>query len=142
MSENILDSYEAASCFDNVKKSRGRPIKVLNKTGAKVIEALAQVMCTEEEIAACLGVSVETLKTENNKELFSECLKKGRDVGKMSLRRAQFRIAQANPTMAIWLGKQYLGQTEKPVPEEDNEFNDTPATIEVIVEDASGGDDE
>lgn len=142
MSENILDSYEAASCFDNVKKGRGRPKKVLNGTGAKVIEALAQVMCTEEEIAACLGVSVETLKTKNNKEIFSECFKKGRDVGKMSLRRAQFRIAQANPTMAIWLGKQYLGQMEKPSSEEDNEFNDTPATIEVIVEDASGGEDE
>ena len=138
MSENILDNYEPASCFDIVKKGRGRPRKVLNGTGIKVIEALAQVMCTEEEISACLGVSLETLKTPDNEPIFSECIKKGRDSGKMSLRRAQFQIAKTNPTMAIWLGKQYLGQVDKPV-REDDETDDTPANIEVIVEDASGG---
>ena len=31
----------------------------------------------------------------------------------MSLRRSQFRIAETNPTMAIWLGKQYLGQKDR-----------------------------
>lgn len=32
----------------------------------------------------------------------------------MSLRRSQFRIAETNATMAIWLGKQYLGQKDYP----------------------------
>ncbi len=30
----------------------------------------------------------------------------------MSLRRTQFKLAEKNPTMAIWLGKQYLGQRD------------------------------
>ena len=29
------------------------------------------------------------------------------------MRRIQFRLAETNAGMAIWLGKQYLGQTEK-----------------------------
>jgi hypothetical protein len=31
----------------------------------------------------------------------------------MSLRRYQFDLAKKSAVMAIWLGKQYLGQTEK-----------------------------
>lgn len=33
--------------------------------------------------------------------------------GKISLRRKQFRMAESNAAMAIWLGKQYLGQKDK-----------------------------
>ena len=33
-------------------------------------------------------------------------------IGKTSLRRNQWRLAETNPTMAIWLGKQYLNQTD------------------------------
>ena len=32
--------------------------------------------------------------------------------GKSSLRRAQWNLAQKNASMAIWLGKQYLGQRD------------------------------
>ena len=33
----------------------------------------------------------------------------------ISLRRAQYQVAKdGNPTMLIWLGKQWLGQSEKP----------------------------
>ena len=41
-----------------------------------------------------------------------------RGKGKISLRRAQFRLAEHNAAMAIWLGKQYLGQRE---PESDKQ---------------------
>lgn len=34
--------------------------------------------------------------------------------GKMSLRRYQFELAKKNASMAIWLGKQYLGQSDNP----------------------------
>lgn len=37
----------------------------------------------------------------------------GRLEGFVSLRRKQFAMAEKNPTMAIWLGKQYLGQSDK-----------------------------
>jgi hypothetical protein len=44
---------------------------------------------------------------------FTEYYKQKSSKGKMSLRRRQFQMAETNPTMAIWLGKQYLGQTDK-----------------------------
>ena len=37
----------------------------------------------------------------------------GREIGKVSLRRTQFRLAQGNASMAIQLVKQYLGQDDK-----------------------------
>ena len=40
------------------------------------------------------------------------------------MRRSQFDLAKkGNATMLIWLGKQYLGQTDKPTAEEDDEVN-------------------
>ena len=44
---------------------------------------------------------------------FADVFRQKRSTGQISLRRAQFRMAETNATMAIWLGKQYLGQTEK-----------------------------
>jgi hypothetical protein len=44
---------------------------------------------------------------------FADAYKKFSATGKTSLRRSQFNVAlQGNPTMLIWLGKQYLGQRE------------------------------
>ena len=46
---------------------------------------------------------------------FSEVYKTFRGKGNASLRRLQFKEAErGNVTMLIWLGKQWLGQTEKP----------------------------
>ena len=47
--------------------------------------------------------------------LFSDVYKRLSVKGKISLRRYQFQQAEKNTTMAIWLGKQYLGQTEKEI---------------------------
>ena len=44
---------------------------------------------------------------------FSEVFKEKRGLGKISLRRNQFRLAEKSATMAIWLGKQYLGQKDQ-----------------------------
>lgn len=101
------------NCFDKIK-TRGRPKYKLNELGCKVIEQLASFFCTEEEIAAFVGVSIETLKSKENLGTFSECYKKGQERGKSSLRQIQFRLAKNNPTMAIFLGKQYLGQSDNP----------------------------
>ena len=122
MAENNIDinNYEPAACFDEVKRGRGRPRKVLNATGIAVVSSLAQVMCTEEEIAACLNTTVETLHSESNYPIFSECYKKGQQQGKTSLRHSQFQLAKINATMAIFLGKQYLDQSEKTKQEDDS----------------------
>ena len=48
--------------------------------------------------------------------------KKGKDKGRMSLRRLQFEKAQTgNTTMLIWLGKQMLGQKDKIETSENND---------------------
>lgn len=76
----------------------------------ELIEKLAGIMCTQEEIASFIGCSVDTLQRD---ETFCGIYKKGLNSGKMSLRRKQWKLSDKNPTMAIWLGKQYLGQTDK-----------------------------
>ena len=92
-----------------------RPKKLIDYI---TVEKLAQMMCTQEEIASFLGISSRTLQRD---EEFCRIHKKGMDTGKMSLRRNQFKMSETNPTMAIWLGKQYLGQSDKI--EQKNEHN-------------------
>lgn len=74
-----------------------------------MVEKLAGIQCTQQEIASFLGCSVDTLQRD---ETFCGIYKKGMESGKMSLRRIQYKLAEKNPTMAIWLGKQYLGQKD------------------------------
>lgn len=110
----IGDEYQEIDVFFEKEFTKGRPRKVLTDDALKLIEKLSQVLCTEEEIATILGTQVETLKNETNGELFSSAVKKGRESGKASLRRKQFESAmKGNSSMLIWLGKQWLGQTDK-----------------------------
>ena len=98
-------------CFDKIK-TRGRPKLKLNDIGKEIVTKLAGFMCTEEEIASFLGVSVEQLKNDVNKDSFTECVKNGQRIGKVSLRQNQFNLSKTNASMAIFLGKQYLGQKD------------------------------
>lgn len=45
---------------------------------------------------------------------FSTVFKEKRAGGKASLRRTQWRLAETNPSMAIFLGKNLLGQSDRP----------------------------
>lgn len=120
-------------CFDSVP-TKGRPIKQLNEAGKEMVRKLAAVMCTEEEIASVLDVTVEVLHNRLNHDAFLESYKNGKEEGKASLRRTQFELAKKNANMAIWLGKQYLGQKDI-VPNETKD--ETPVQIIVEAEDAS-----
>ena len=61
------------------------------------------------EIAAHFDVCEETLRTN-----YREAIKKGHELRNASLRKRQFDLAMdGNPTMLVWLGKQYLGQSDK-----------------------------
>jgi hypothetical protein len=74
-----------------------------------LLEGLARIGCTNVEIAALMGCSVQTLLNR-----FLANLDKGRSEMKMKLRREQIRQAErGNVAMLIWLGKQYLGQADK-----------------------------
>lgn len=99
-------------------KTMGRPVIEFTDDHWERLDAMAQVLCTGEEMASILGVSYDTLTKrveEKHSVSFTEWYKKQSAGGKMSLRRAQFRTAveKDNPTMQIWLGKQLLGQTDQ-----------------------------
>ena len=81
------------------------------------VDGMCAIQCTGEEIAGVLGCSYDTLvrAIKREKELtFAEYFAQKSADGKMSLRRKQFNAAlEGNSTMLIWLGKQWLGQTDK-----------------------------
>lgn len=88
------------------KRSVGRPKKVVSHTS---IKRMAEVGCTDEEIAFALGVSSDTIVRN-----FAEHLKKGRANLDCSLRHHQVKLAkEGNATMLIWLGKNRLGQSDQ-----------------------------
>lgn len=84
----------------------GRPKKEIDYV---TVEKLANIQCTQEEIASFLGISTRTLQRD---EQFMELFNKGRESGKMSLRRIQWKHAEKSASMAMFLGKQYLGQRD------------------------------
>jgi hypothetical protein len=78
-------------------------------------EKLCALQCTLEEIAAWFKCSPDTIENwckREFKECFSDTYKKYSASGKISLRRYQFKMAEHNCTMAIWLGKQWLNQKD------------------------------
>ena len=108
-----------------VKKNLGgRPSK-LPLIDKGHFEGMCKIQCTKDEICAIFDVDEGTLTKwckETYQVGFSDIYKKKSSTGKMSLRRQQFKSAEAgNVTMQIWLGKQYLGQTDKV--ESDNNNN-------------------
>ena len=86
-----------------------------DKISRVLFENLCSIQCTKEEICSVLEVSEKTLNSWCNSvygENFSLVFNKKRELGKSSLRRMQYKLAEKNPTMAIWLGKQYLNQKD------------------------------
>ena len=76
---------------------------------------LCSIQCTLEEISSWFKCSEDTIERWCKRELkmsFADAFKTFSATGKISLRRTQFRMAETNCSMAIWLGKQYLGQKE------------------------------
>ena len=113
MKEKKDKKVDVNNYFDKVE-TKGRPCFLINEQGKIMVQKLASFMCTDEEISSVLGVSVDVLTNERNKEAYAECKKRGLDSGKASLRRKQYEVAMGgNCSMLIWLGKQYLGQKEQ-----------------------------
>ena len=69
------------------------------------------IQCTQEEIAGFLDLSVDTLQRDKK---FCGIYETKKKTGKMSLRRKQYELAMSgDKTLLIWLGKQYLEQSDK-----------------------------
>ena len=79
-------------------------------------EKLCAIQCTKDEIASWFNCSPDTIEkfcARTYKDTFTAIYKNHSGKGKVSLRRNQFKLAETNVTMAIFLGKQYLGQSDK-----------------------------
>lgn len=89
-----------------------RPRKEIDQ---KQFENLCGLQCTLEEICGWFDVTDKTLDSwckRTYRASFSEVFRQKRGAGKISLRRSQWRLAEKNATMAIFLGKQFLGQRD------------------------------
>jgi len=92
----------------------GRPRLLLTEDGGRYVEQMAGYGATKEEIADALGVALSTLQNDGNREVFEGSIKKGSVEFKTSLRVAQMKAAKnGSVPMLIFLGKNYLGQTDK-----------------------------
>ena len=94
-----------------------RPRKNIER---KDFESLLAIQCTLEEVTAffdhkldgCSADTIERWCKREYKESFADIAAKKRNLGKISLRRAQFELAKKNGAVAIFLGKNYLGQKD------------------------------
>lgn len=97
----------------------GRPKKEFDK---KTFEDLAGLGCSQEEICWFFRdqkgkpANIDTLSRWCKRTYgmsFQEYIKKVGCMGlKIALRRNQFQLSKKSPAMAIFLGKQYLGQKD------------------------------
>lgn len=92
----------------------GRDKKIVDP---KLVESYAQLGCKDHEIADLVGLNDDTLRFNFKAELI-----KGRAQLKQSLRRKQIEVAlDGNVTMLIFLGKNFLGQSDSPAASESEE---------------------
>lgn len=105
-------------------------------------ESLCGIQCTLEEIASFFKCSEDTIERWCKRELkmsFAEAFKRYSVGGKISLRRWQFKMAEHNVSMAIWLGKQYLGQRDQQNAEITLNDDDTIKSMERYFNDKRSG---
>jgi hypothetical protein len=118
--EQLAETYK----HSEMGNTRGRPPIEIDWS---VFEALCHVQCTHDEIAATLKIAKPALyerACEHYKEMdFATVYKRFCSTGQISLRRHQFRQAENNVAMSIWLGKQHLGQHEPYPPKEEAQDN-------------------
>lgn len=92
----------------------GRPKVIIDW---EKVDAYLKAQCDSTAIASSLGISVDTLyircKSDNNMDFSAYCQEKKAE-GRELLRAKQYQVAMSgDKTMLIWLGKQYLQQTDK-----------------------------
>jgi len=88
------------------------------KLDTVLMEKLAMIMCSYDEIAMIMDTSVDNLKKR-----YADIIEKGRSEGKKGLRRKQYEkaVMDGDVRMLIFLGKVYLDQKENPTDGDNNE---------------------
>lgn len=109
----------------------GRPPIPIDETQ---FNKLCELQCTEEEIAGWFECSVDTLNNWCKRMFgytFSETYRQKATRGKIALRRMQLKHAEKNPSMAIFLGKNWLGQSDK-IEQTVHEVEDLSPLVEML----------
>lgn len=89
----------------------GRPKKDID---LRLLREVAKLQCTDEEIAGFFKVSVDTITRRKKNPKFAQVLEQARAVGRQSVRRHMFKMAQhGNAACAIFLAKNLLGYSDK-----------------------------
>jgi hypothetical protein len=74
------------------------------------LEKLCVMQCTDDEVAAFFGVSTRTIERRRQVKKFNEVMERAKAKGRVSVRRALFRLANnGNIAAAIFLSKNLLG---------------------------------
>jgi hypothetical protein len=89
-----------------VQEKPGHPLVVLDTEQLKL---LVKIGCTMDEIVEVLKVSKDTIERRYMADVYAA--RKERNV---VIRRKQYQLAmEGDRTMLVWLGKQWLGQTDQ-----------------------------
>ena len=117
-------------------KKMGRPKKEIDQ---KAFEGLCGLQCTKNEICEFFGISSKTLNKwckEIYKQTFSLVFVKKGVTGKISHRRAGFKLAKTNAAVWIFLAKNMLGMKDQPI-DDDDIPTASPVSVMIQVTDAS-----
>jgi hypothetical protein len=128
--------------IDNPNKI-GRPSFEFTPKILEQVKTMASYMCSKSEIGKIIGCSESTI---NRNQSAQEAWEQGVALAKQAIRKTQFDIATKlnSSIMAMWLGKVYLGQTDKIQNNDDNvplpiydivEHEESKEVIELKVED-------
>ena len=129
---------KTAKAQDQPKKPVGRPRIELDPKQAKIF---GYFRATYDTMAEQIGCHVDTIRAamQDEDSEFSKAYKNGFSSMKMKLSEAQVKTAieEHNPTLLVWLGKQYLGQ--KDIPDSETSQN---VTIILKPKQLAGSDDD
>lgn len=83
--------------------------RIFDQHDMSTMKKLASIGCSDYEIASILKTDVRSLAP------YKSIMDEAKGELKATLRRAQFEkaLVEKDSRMQIWLGKQYLGQTDK-----------------------------
>ena len=104
------------------------------KVNKREFEKLCALQCTLNEFCCYFDCNETTIERFCHAEYgmkFAEIFRIKRGTGQISLRRTQFQLAEKNAAMAIFLGKQYLGQRDS-FPEEQQDSKALEALIKAV----------
>jgi len=114
--------------------------KARNYINETHFQKLCALQCTKAEIASffeCSEYQVDKWCNQTFGKGYKAVWDDFSQIGKVSLRRIQFRLAEKDSRMAIFLGKNYLGQSEQPVQTYDSEAARAVKQLTDVLEEAA-----